>query len=67
MLKLQVPFVLIEKNNKERECKYVADFVYTNAKSGERIVEDVKGMQTEVFKIKKKLMKEVHGIEIKTT
>lgn len=49
----------------ERECAYVADFVYTDTKTGERIVEDAKGMRTEVYKIKRKLMLWVYGIKIR--
>lgn len=50
----------------ERPCSYVADFVYT--RNGKEVVEDVKGskvLQTPDFKIKKKLMLYVHGIEVK--
>jgi hypothetical protein len=65
LLERQKPFLLIEVNETERKCVYVADFVYWDTKTGKQIVEDVKGIQTDVFKIKKKLMKEVHGIEIK--
>ncbi len=43
---------------------YIADFVYTT-KEGVQVVEDVKGMRTDVYKKKRKLMKEVHGIDIK--
>ena len=43
--------------------EYVADFVYTT-KDGTQIIEDVKGMKTDVYKLKKKLMKEIHDIEI---
>jgi hypothetical protein len=48
-------------------CDYIADFVYTkNTASGPvPIVEDFKGMQTDVFRLKKKLMLAVLGIEIK--
>jgi hypothetical protein len=47
----------------ERACTYEADFVYVN-KNGIKVVEDVKGMRLEVYKIKKKLMLFVHGIKI---
>ena len=47
----------------EKSCSYVADFVYLAAHG--MVVEDVKGMRTEVYKIKKKLMLQVHGIRIK--
>jgi len=49
----------------ERECAYYADFVYTD-KDGETIVEDVKGFETDSFKIKKKLMLYVYGIRVQT-
>ena len=47
----------------ERECSYIADFVYTQ--HGERVVEDAKGFKTAEYKIKRKLMLHVHGIRIK--
>lgn len=46
----------------EREVAYYADFVYRQ--DGKQIVEDVKGMRTETYKIKKKLMLWVHGIRV---
>lgn len=46
--------------------EYVADFVYTT-EDGAQIIEDVKGMKTDVYKLKKKLMKELRGIEILET
>ena len=49
----------------ERKCEYVADFVYTDAVTGERIVEDTKGVKTKDYIIKRKLMYAVHGIKIK--
>lgn len=56
-LRLQVPFVLQEgfkKNGKSYQAiKYIADFVYEE--NGRTVVEDTKGMQTDVFKIKHKL------------
>lgn len=36
----------------ERECSYIADFVYKN-KDGETVVEDTKGFRTEKYRIKK--------------
>lgn len=47
----------------ERECTYVADFVYY--KDGEVIVEDTKGFRTKEYIIKRKLMLYVHHIQIK--
>lgn len=51
----------------ERKVEYIADFVYTNAETGETIVEDVKSEATKTpeFIIKKKLMLAVHGIRVK--
>lgn len=47
----------------ERACHYVADFVYTD-QHGNTVVEDVKGVRTDVYRIKRKLMLHVHGIAI---
>lgn len=56
-LKLQPRFLLQEsfkKNGKTyRKIEYVADFQYKE--NGRIIVEDVKGMETKEFKIKRKL------------
>ena len=62
-LRLQVPFELIPKQAGERAVKYIADFVYTE--NGETVVEDVKGVRTDVYRLKKKLMLKVHGLRIK--
>lgn len=47
----------------ERECCYIADFTYLD-ENNNFIVEDTKGMRTDVYKIKRKLMLYVHGIKI---
>lgn len=55
--------------------KYVADFRYqekaipmaTAECNWITVVEDVKGFKTAVYRIKKKLMKNIHGIEIRET
>jgi hypothetical protein len=47
----------------EHKCVYVADFCYEQ--NGETIVEDVKGMKTDVYIIKRKLMLYVHGIRVR--
>lgn len=49
----------------EQECAYIADFVYQDAKSGELIVEDTKGVKTKEYIIKRKLMLWLYGISIK--
>jgi hypothetical protein len=43
---------------------YIADFVYRMVETGEVVVEDAKGFKTETYKLKKKLMLALHGIEI---
>lgn len=48
----------------ERECSYVADFVYQDDK-GVFHVEDTKGFRTKDYVIKRKLMSHVHGIRVK--
>ena len=67
-LRLQVPFELIPAqriNGKvvERPCKYIADFVYEE--NGKTVVEDTKGMRTDKYIIKRKLMLYKYGIQIK--
>lgn len=68
-LQTQVKFVLIPAqriNGKvvERECSYVADFVYLD-EAGKKVVEDTKGVKTKDYIIKRKLMLWVHFIRIK--
>ena len=65
-LKRQVKYELIPKQDGERACNYVADFVYIDA-DGNTVVEDTKGVRTDAYRIKKKLMLWVHGIKIKET
>ena len=59
----QVPFVLIDKSEHGPAIKYYADFTYME--NGRYIVEDVKGVKTDVYKIKKRLMAERYGITIR--
>lgn len=70
-LRLQVKYELIPKltiNGKtERAISYIADFVYIDTVHNVEIVEDSKGFKTEVYKIKKRLMKHIHGVDIKET
>lgn len=44
-------------------CKYVADFKYLQ-RSGGLVVEDVKGVRTAVYILKRKLVKAIYGIDI---
>ena len=51
----------------ERACTYKADFVYQERIPGgwRLIIEDVKGMRTDTYKIKRKLMLERYGVRIR--
>lgn len=69
-LQRQVKFTLIptqyeDKKLVERECAYIADFVYLNAEDGKMVVEDTKGFKTKDYVIKRKLMLYVHHVKIK--
>ena len=63
-IQTQVVFELIPKQKGERACLYKADFV-VEYHDGRTVVYDVKGMKTDVYRIKRKLMLWVHGIQIK--
>ena len=43
-------------------CKYIADFMYHE--NGNQIIEDVKGVKTSVYRIKKKLTEAIYNITI---
>lgn len=66
-LKLQPVFELIpaiRENGKvvQRAITYKADFSYMQ--NGNLVVEDAKGVKTEVYKLKKKLMRALLGIKV---
>lgn len=64
-LKLQVKYELLPKQAGHRAVTYIADFVYFDVKNGRKlVVEDVKGVKTEVYKLKRKMMKYFHDIDI---
>jgi hypothetical protein len=84
-LKRQVKFVLIPAQHEqgtigkrggikqgkliERELSYIADFVYTDIKTGQMVVEDAKGYKGgtvyALFVIKRKLMLYIHKIQVR--
>ena len=72
-LRLQVPFELVPsftieidgKKRKRRNIRYIADFVYYE--NGQKVVEDVKGRKTEIYKLKKKLFEYKYKTTIKET
>lgn len=65
-LRLQVTYELAPSvvigGRKRPPLRYIADFVWVEA--GKEVVADVKGATPDVYRIKKHLMKSVHGIDI---
>ena len=59
----EYPFIL----NGHKIGKYIADFAYFDREKEESIVEDVKGVKTAVYKLKKKLMLALWSIDILET
>lgn len=72
-LRRQVRFLLIPSQRDSagkvvREVSYVADFVYEEPAAADvwrLVVEDVKGVRTEAYRLKRKLMLQVHGIDVR--
>lgn len=62
-LQRQVKFELLPKQEGERAVHYIADFVYTE--NGKKVVEDVKGVRTKEYLLKRKMLLYFHGIKIK--
>jgi len=67
-LERQIPYVLLEgvpgpEGKKLRPMKYIADFRYEDS-SGNIITEDSKGFLTKEYKIKKRLMWQLLGINV---
>ena len=67
-LELQPRFLLQESFRKNgrvyRKIEYIADFQYIE--NGKTIVEDVKGIQTDVFKLKHKIFEKIYpNLELK--
>ena len=64
-LELQPSFLLLEafkcRGKSYRDTKYIADFMYKETATNALVVEDVKGVETEVFKLKKKLFLKKYG------
>ena len=72
-LQLQVPFVLwsgVKFPGAARAtpaCKYIADFVYLEPSGSclRTVIEDVKGMRTAIYKLKKHALKALHGLDVR--
>ena len=64
-LELQVPYSIDVEGY--HICKYTADFQYWDNNEKKVITEDCKGFRTPSYRLKKKLLKAVHGVEIYET
>jgi len=68
-LVLQPKFLIADAvvldGRKQRARYYIADFQYTDAATGNTVVEDVKGMKTAAYRAKRHQVKLLHGIEVK--
>jgi hypothetical protein len=65
-LQRQVKYEIIPKSEHGRALYYIADFVYFD-EDGTLHVEDVKGIKTQVYLLKKRLLAERYGLKIKET
>jgi len=63
-LELQPRFPIVI--NGVKVCTYVGDFGYVDH-TGSPVIEDCKGFKTAIYRLKAKLMKAVHGIEVLET
>ena len=67
-LQRQVSFELAQAvvldGRKRPPLRYVADFVYRDS-AGRVVVEDVKGVRTQGYRIKRHLMRVAYGIEVR--
>ena len=61
-LELQPKFPCVV--NGKKICTYIADFKYTD-EDGNEVIEDVKGVETAIFRLKKKLVESLYPVEIK--
>lgn len=75
-LELQPRFSLIDSvkfagtDRAKPAIRYFADFAYTDTKTGQRIIEDVKSKITRespIYRMKKHMMLAIHGIEVLET
>lgn len=48
----------------EKICTYVGDFLYRDPLTGNYVLEDVKGVRTAAYNIKRKLVKAIYKIDI---
>jgi len=61
-LERQVKFPIII--NGVKVFVYICDFMYTDNKTGLKVIEDVKGVRTAMFNLKKKCVEAQYGVQI---
>jgi len=61
-LELQPQFPIVV--NGKKIGKYIADFRYMDKVKKEVVIEDVKGMKTPVYRLKKKLVEAIYSVVI---
>ena len=71
-LQRQVKFELLpsqqrDDGTKERPVAYILDFKYMDLEKGYYVYEDSKGMKTQAWILKRKLMLYIHGISVRET
>jgi len=63
-LELQPSFPVIFEGKKKPTCIVKADFAYRVIKTGKVNIEDFKGKDTPISRLKRKLIRDLYGIEI---
>lgn len=61
-LALQVPFAITV--NGKKICTYIADFQYVDMTTGKTVTEDSKGVRTQTYVIKRKLVEALYDVKI---
>lgn len=67
IMDLKLQFVMPYELDGKRIFKYICDFAYFDRGKNTMIFEDVKGMKTPVYKLKKKLIENMYKIKITET
>ena len=50
--------------NNQKICTYIADFRYREVKTGQSVIEDAKGVITQIYALKRKLVFAMYGVTI---
>jgi hypothetical protein len=68
-LQPKFPIYVCRRKNGElhKVCDYIADFRYREGPRGVLVIEDVKGMRTPTYRLKRKMFETQYSIEIRET